>query len=81
MFLATAARRNIFAAPAVETVRAPAILRSSSSNGATHTHSNRVDWTLDVEVNEIARAGCGRTTIAVRVSERGGTTVGWQQPS
>ncbi|KAL7504363.1 hypothetical protein ACHAXN_002236 [Cyclotella atomus] len=72
MFLTRATRRlhSLVATPAVASARAPAILRSSNSNGATRTHSNRVHWTLDVEVNEIARAilcgegfdgrGCGK---------------------
>jgi hypothetical protein len=58
MFLASAARRisNLFATPAVEPAQVPAILLSFSSNGATRTHSNRIQWTRDVEVKEIPRA-------------------------
>ncbi|KAL3791720.1 hypothetical protein ACHAWO_006282 [Cyclotella atomus] len=53
MFLVTAACRisNLYAVPAAASAHAPAIL--SSSNDATRSDSNRVDWTRDVEVKEI----------------------------
>ncbi|KAL3770245.1 hypothetical protein ACHAWO_009559 [Cyclotella atomus] len=51
----------MFLARAVSRLRSLIATPSSSSNGATRTHSNRVDWTLDVEVNEIARTvNCGK---------------------
>jgi hypothetical protein len=47
---------NLLSAPTAASAHVPAILRSSRSNGATRTHSNRIQWTRDVEVKEIPRA-------------------------